>query len=107
MADELDPKLLGLFGRAQESLPETEFLARVVERIERRQRRAFFERAALILAGVALLALAAPSILKVTADAMSFVTERDSDYASLLVTPAGWSFSLLVGAFMLYRSLRR
>lgn len=105
MADELDAKLVALFARAQETLSEEQFLSRVVERIERRQRRAFFERTVLILAGVVLLALAAPSILRTTAGAMSLLTER-GDYSSLLVTPVGWAFSLLVGALVLYRSLR-
>jgi hypothetical protein len=106
MADELDPTLLAAFAQAQTPMQEAEFLSRVIERIERRQRRAFVERLAIIVAGVALLGFAAPSILEATADAMSLIAQRSSDYFPLLLSPAGWVASLLVGFVVVYRSLR-
>jgi hypothetical protein len=106
MSDELDQKLLAAFARARTSLPENDFLMRVVERIERHRRRALFERAAMVIAGMVLLGFAAPSIFRATAAAMSFVTEASSDQASLLLSPAGWIGSLLVGFVVVHRSLR-
>jgi hypothetical protein len=106
MLDELDPTLLAAFAQAQTPMQETEFLSRVIERIERRQRRALVERSAMVIAAVALMGFAAPSILETTADAMSFITERSSDYSSLLLSPAGWVVSLLVGFVVVHRSLR-
>ena len=106
MGDELDPKLLAAFAHARGNLPDTDFVARVLERIERQQRRAFCQHTALVIAALALLTFAAPSILTATAAALSFVTERSGDYSSLLLTPAGWAVSLCVGALVLRRSLR-
>jgi hypothetical protein len=106
MTDELDPTLLAAFARARTPPPETDFLKCVVERIERQQRRAFFGRVAMAAGGLVLLGIAAPPILKVTSAAMSFLTEGSSDYSSLLLSPAGWAASLLVGFVVVHRSLR-
>lgn len=109
MSCEIDGRLLAKFAEAQESLPSLEFMQRFLTRIERARRRRSLQRIALAVVLADLAAWIMPSVLGTTAAAMHIVGEQSRSYGALVVSPAGWGVSMLIGFLVLLRSgaLRR
>lgn len=109
MQDELDPKLLALFAESQETFPDEEFMRAFWARRERARRRRTLRRVAL----VAILALAgawmAPALLEQTAAAMRALGRHSMAHGDLLISPWGWTLSMIFGLAVLVASgaLRR
>jgi hypothetical protein len=109
MSGEIDGRLLAKFAEAQESLPSVEFMQGFLTRMQRARRRRSLQRIALAVFLAALAAWIMPSVLATTAAAMHVVGEQSRCYGALVVSPAGWGVSMLIGFLVLLRSgaLRR
>jgi hypothetical protein len=109
MSNEIDDRLLALFAEARETLPDAEFLQSFLARMERARRRQRLRRiAAVVLLGL-LAAWVTPSILATTAAVAQAVGEQSRSYGALVISPAGWGISMLIGFIVLLRTgaLRR
>jgi hypothetical protein len=117
MANEIDDRLLDLFSEARETLPSAEFMQTFLARMERARRVQSMRRMALIAVLGVLAAWIMPSVLASTASAVQAaqhvlvdaVGEQSQPYAALIVSPAGWAVSMLIGFLVLLRTgaLRR
>ena len=117
MTNEIDDRLLDLFAEARETLPSAEFMQTFLLRVERARRVQSMRRVALIAVLGVLAAWIMPSVLASTASAVQAavhvvvdaVGERPSSYAALIISPAGWAVSMLIGFLVLLRTgaLRR
>jgi len=117
MANELDDRLLDLFSEARETLPSAEFMQTFLARMERARRVQSMRRMALIAVLGVLAAWIMPSVLASTASAVQAVQhvvvdavgEQSQPYAALIISPAGWAVSMLIGFLVLLRTgaLRR
>ena len=114
MNEEIDLQLLTLFARSSETLPNQEFMEIFYARRERARRARAMRRIALTAALALLGAWAAPTILGRTASAVRAVADYASPLGSvplgeLVVSPAGWAVSMLIGLIVLIRTgaLRR
>ena len=109
MSNEIDDRLLALFAEAHETLPSAKFMQAFLARMERARRLQSMRR---IILGVILSVLAAwimPSVLATTAAAVSAIAEHSRTYGVLIISPAGWGVSMLIGFLVLLRTgaLRR
>jgi hypothetical protein len=103
MVDELDPDLAKIFAQTREPLSGEEFMATVLVNIERarraRMRRWVF--AAVVLGIVVVLNMR--PVLDTAVAAVRFVGDFSPDAMDLMISPAGWAASMLVGAWVLFR----
>jgi hypothetical protein len=109
MHDEIDPQLRTLFARAGETLPSKQFMEVFCHRLERARRVRTLQRIALT-AGLAILGVwLTPTILGRTASVVQASVEYALPLGSLVVSPAGWVVSSLIGLIVLIRTgaLRR
>ena len=102
MSDELDPLILGAFAQADEPLGGDEFLANLLRKIERTRRARMWcwGGAAAALAVVA--ALNMQLMLEMTAAAVRFAGDFSPADMQVLISPAGWAVSMLVGGGVLF-----
>jgi hypothetical protein len=109
MHDDIDPQLLTLFAQSSETLPGKEFIDVFWARLERARRVRTLWRIALAAALAILGAWVAPTILGHTASAVQASVEYARPLESLIVSPAGWAVSTLIGFVVLIRAgaLRR
>ncbi|HEY2466000.1 MAG TPA: hypothetical protein VGI32_18215 [Steroidobacteraceae bacterium] len=109
MSNEIDERLLALFAGAQETLPGAEFMQSFLARMQRARRRQSMRRIALAVALGALAAWIMPSVLATTATVVHVVGEQSRPYGALIISPAGWAISMLIGFLVLLRTgaLRR
>jgi len=109
MSDEIDDRLLALFAEAHENLPSTEFMRSYLARMERVRRLQGVRRIALGLVLGVLAAWIMPSVLTSTAVVAHMMGEQSRSYAALIISPAGWGVSMLIGFLVLLRTgaLRR
>lgn len=109
MHDELDPQLLTLFAQSSETLPAKEFMELLSVRLQRAQRARTLQRIALTLGLAMLGAWATPAVLRQTASVVQVSVEYAQPLGSLVVSPAGWAVSTLIGLVVLIRAgaLRR
>jgi len=109
MSDEIDDRLLALFAEAHENLPGTEFMQSYLARMERVRRLQNMRRIALGLILVVLAAWIMPWVLATTAAVVHVVGEQSRSYGALIISPAGWGVSMLIGFLVLLRTgaLRR
>jgi hypothetical protein len=108
MSNEHDP-LRALFAEAHETLPSAEFIQTFLTRVERARRMQSMRRIALGIAVGVLAAWILPSVLASTAAVMHAAGEQARPYGDLLISPAGWAVSMLIGFLVLRRTgaLRR
>ena len=109
MTDEMDEKLLARFARAQERLPDAEFMQTLLARMQRARRGRSMRR---IVMAVVLMILAAwimPSVLDSTAAVVRVVADQAPSIGALIISPLGWAVSMLIGFAVLLRAgaLRR
>jgi hypothetical protein len=109
MSDEIDNRLLALFAEAHETLPSAEFMQSYLARLERARRLKSMRRIALGLVLGVLAAWIMPSVLTTTAAVAHVVGEQTRSYGALIISPAGWGVSMLIGFLVLLRTgaLRR
>ena len=109
MSNEIDETLLALFAKAHETLPSAEFMQSFLTRMERVRRRQSMRRIALAVVLAILAAWIMPSVLSTTASVAHAVGERYQPYGVLIISPAGWTVSMLIGLLVLLRTgaLRR
>jgi hypothetical protein len=109
MSDEIDNRLLALFAEAHETLPSAEFMQSFLSRLERARRLQSMWRIALSLVLGVLAAWFMPSVLATTASVAHVVGEQTRSYGALIISPAGWGISMLIGFLVLIRTgaLRR
>ena len=113
MSNEIDEKLLARFARAQERLPDTEFMQSLLTRMQQARRLRSRRRMAMVVVAAGLAAgLAAwimPSVLQTTAAVVRSVAEHAPSYDALIISPGGWAVSMLIGLGVLLRAgaLRR
>jgi len=109
MSDEIDDRLLALFSEAHENLPSTEFMQAYLARMERVRRLQSMRRIALGLVLGVLAAWVMPSVLATTAAVVHALGEQSRSYGALIISPAGWGVSMLIGFLVLLRTgaLRR
>jgi hypothetical protein len=101
MSNEIDDRLLALFAEARETLPSTEFLQSVLARMERARRRQTLLRIAMVVVLGLLAAWIMPSVLATTAAVANVVGEQSRSYGALIISPAGWGVSMLIGFLVL------
>jgi multisubunit Na+/H+ antiporter MnhB subunit len=109
MSNEIDDRLLTLFAEARETLPYAEFMQSFLARMERARRWQRLRRIAVVVLLGALVAWITPSILATTAAVAHAVGEQSRSYGALVISPAGWAVSMLIGFLVLLRTgaLRR
>ncbi len=109
MSIEHDDRLRTLFAEAHETLPGAEFVQLFLARMKRARRLQSGRRIALGLALGVLAAWVTPAVLATTAAVMHAVGEQSQARGDLLVSPAGWGISTLIGLLVLFRTgaLRR
>lgn len=109
MSDEIDHPLAALFAEAHEGLPSAEFMQALVAKMERARRLRSMRRIALGLMLAILAAWIMPSVFATTAAVVRTVGEQSRSYGILVISPAGWAVSMLIGFLVLLRSgaLRR
>ncbi len=109
MSNEHDERLRSLFAEAQESLSGAEFMRSFLARMERARRLRNMRRIVLAAGCAILAAWIMPSVLATTAAVMHAVAEHSRSYGALIISPAGWALSMLIGFLVLLRSgaLRR
>jgi hypothetical protein len=79
MSNETDDRLLALFAEAHETLPSAEFMQ-------------------------SFLAWIMPRVLATTAAVVHVVGEQSRPYGALIISPAGWAVSMLIGFLVLLRT---
>lgn len=104
MSDELDEQLAVVFSEARESFPSGEFVAAFLVRTQRVRRIRATRRVAMVLAVVIAGAYFMPAVLEQTAAMMGAIAEYAQSYAPLIVSPWGWSVSMLVGLTVVLRA---
>jgi sterol desaturase/sphingolipid hydroxylase (fatty acid hydroxylase superfamily) len=109
MSNEIDDRLLALFTEAHETLPSAEFMQSLLARMERARRLQNMRRIALSLGLGILAAWIMPSVLATTAAVVHVVGDPSRPYGALIISPAGWAVSMLIGFLVLLRTgaLRR
>jgi len=109
MSDEIDEQLLALFAEAHETLPSAEFMQSFLARLERARRLQNMRRIVLAVVLAILAAWILPSVLATTAAVMLAIGEQSQSYSALIISPAGWGVSMLIGFLVLLRTgaLRR
>ena len=109
MSNENDDTLTGLFAKAHETLPSAEFMQSFLARMERARRLQSMRRIALAVVLAILAACIMPSLLATTAALMLAIGERSQPYGEIIISPAGWAVSMLIGFLALLRTgaLRR
>jgi hypothetical protein len=116
MSNEIDDRLLDLFAEAHETLPSAEFLQTFLLRMEQARRVQSMRRMALAVVLSVLAAWITPSVLAATASAvqaaghvLDAVGGQSQPYGALIISPAGWAVSMLIGFLVLLRTsaLRR
>jgi hypothetical protein len=109
MSNEIDGGLSDLFAEAHETLPGADFMQAFLARMERARRLQSIRRSALIVLLVACAAWIMPSLLAATAAVVHAVGEQSRSYGALVISPAGWGVSMLIGLLVLRRTgaLRR
>jgi predicted protein tyrosine phosphatase len=104
MFDELDSELAGVFAKAREPFGDDAFVAQLLLKIERAQRARLWRRMAAIVAAMIILVLVTPLMLEKTATLVRIVGDNSPSFTELLITPGGWAASMLVGAWVVFRS---
>jgi hypothetical protein len=109
MSNEIDDRLLALFVAAHETLPSAEFMQNFLVRMERARRLQGMRRIAMVVVLSVLAAWIMPSVLATTAAVVHVVGEQSRSYGALIISPAGWAVSMLIGFLVLLRTgaLRR
>jgi hypothetical protein len=109
MSDEIDNRLISLFAEAHETLPSAEFMQSFLARMQRARRMQSMRRIALGLVLVFLAAWITPPLLSATAAVVRVIGEQPLAYGALIISPAGWAVSMLIGFLVLLRTgaLRR
>jgi hypothetical protein len=109
MSNETDDRLLALFAEAHETLPSAEFMQSFLARMERARRLQSMLRIALVVVLGVLAAWIMPRVLATTAAVVHVVGEQSRPYGALIISPAGWAVSMLIGFLVLLRTgaLRR
>jgi sterol desaturase/sphingolipid hydroxylase (fatty acid hydroxylase superfamily) len=109
MSSEIDDRLLALFAEAHETLPSAEFMQTFLAKMEHARRRQNLRRIALLVALAVLSAWIMPSVLATTAAVVNAVSEQSQSFGVLIISPAGWAVSMLIGFLVLLRTgaLRR
>jgi len=109
MSNEIDDRLRALFAEAHKTLPSAEFMQSFMARMERARRLQSMRRIALGLGLGVLAAWIMPSVLATTASVMHVAAEQSRSYGALIISPAGWAVSMLIGSLVLLRTgaLRR
>jgi hypothetical protein len=109
MSNEIDDRLLALFAEAHETLPSAEFMQAFLARMERARRRQNIWRIVLVVALGVLAAWIMPSVLATTAAVVNAVGAQSRSHGALIISPAGWAISMLIGFLVLLRTgaLRR
>ncbi len=90
-------------------MPGAEFIQSFLAGVERARRLRNTRRILLAAALAVLAAWIMPSVLAATASVMHAVGEQSRSYGALIISPAGWAVSMLIGFLVLLRSgaLRR
>jgi hypothetical protein len=102
MSDELDPQILRAFAKAREPLAGDEFMLCVLQKIERARRARMRRWGGAAAALVVVAALNMRLMLEVTAAAVRFVGDFSPADMQILISPAGWAVSMLVGGGVLF-----
>jgi sterol desaturase/sphingolipid hydroxylase (fatty acid hydroxylase superfamily) len=109
MSNEIDDRLLVLFAEAHETLPSAAFMQSFLAKMQQARRRQSLRRIALVVALGVPTAWIMPSVLATTAAIVNAVGEQSRPYGELIISPAGWAVSMLIGLLVLLRTgaLRR
>jgi hypothetical protein len=106
MFDEFDPEIAKAFAQLERPLAGDEFMAQVLRSIERAQKartRRWIAAAAVgAIVAVTVAALKLPATLAAADAAVRFTGDFSPADMALLISPAGWAVSMLVGGAVLY-----
>jgi hypothetical protein len=90
MSDDQDPMIRRLFAENEQSLPPDDFMLRLGERMNARERARRVQGIAAAVACLVLSALAAPWIAQITATLIDFASGGISTVVPLLSAPLTW-----------------
>lgn len=94
MRDNQDPTILRLFAAQDQSLPSDDFMRRMAQRIDERQRLQRLYSVLAIIGCLVLSTLSAPWVAQITSTLIEFTAENISNIGVLLYKPLTW---LVVG----------
>ena len=106
MSNDWDPELSRVFGRAREPLGDDLFTATLLQKIDRMRRRRLWRQILVTAAVVLIVAVNLRTVLDETAGAMRMVAEAAPAYAQWMISPWGWTGSMLIGAWVVLRTRR-
>lgn len=104
MSNEGDSELTRAFARVREPLPGDAFTTTLLANIARTRHARAWRRTLGIAAVVVAASLLARPILDLTATVVRWAADVSPGAADLLTTPWGWAFSMLIGAWVLFRT---
>ena len=99
-----EPDLSRLFAQARKPLADDLFLANVLSKIDRARRARLWRQIFVAAVAVIIVSLNLRPVLEMTASAVRFAGELLPSQAGLLVTPWGWAVSMLIGAWVVFRT---
>jgi hypothetical protein len=102
MPDELDPHILRAFAQVREPLVGDEFMVSVLQKIKRARRARIWGWSVVAASLVVVAALNLRLMLEVTAATVRFVGDFSPADMQILISPAGWAVSMLVGGGVLF-----
>lgn len=104
MPNECDPELTEAFAQAREPLAGDQFMASLLLRIERTRRIRMWRQIVAVVAIMIIVSLNMPLVLEKMARAIHFAGEFSPTYTEFLITPWGWTASMLIGVWVLFRT---
>jgi hypothetical protein len=104
MLNESDPELTKAFAQARQPLSGDRFTANLLLKIERTRRIRMWLQIFAVVAVVIIVLLNMPLVLRKTVSAVRFAGDFSPTYAELLITPWGWTVSMLIGVWVLLRT---
>jgi hypothetical protein len=104
MFNDRDPELARVFAQAREPLADQQFIANLLQKIDHARRVRLWRQILGVVAVAVVVSLNVPPALEQTVAVVRFVGDLSPDYTDLLITPWGWTASMLVGAWVVYRT---
>ncbi|HWX35410.1 MAG TPA: hypothetical protein VNZ53_49310 [Steroidobacteraceae bacterium] len=104
MLNEQDPELARVFAQAREPLADEQFIANLLRKIDHARRTRMWRQIFAIFAVMIIVSLNMRLVLDTTAGAVRGIGDFLATSTELLTTRWGWAASMLVGAWVVFRT---
>jgi len=104
MLNEQDPELTRVFAQAREPLADEQFIAKLLQKIDHARHVRMWRQILVIVAVMIFVSLNMRLVLETTAGAVRGVGDLLATATELLTTRWGWAASMLIGAWVVFRT---